>query len=95
MPGLGGVWCRGWGGCLVQGVPGWGMPGLGGACSWGYMVWGVPGSGGAWSRGPGQGGACSGVPALGDGVPGGDPQTATAKACMHPTGMHSCLFILL
>ena len=59
---------------------------------------GVPGPGGclvlggAWSRG--RGGAWSrgrGVPAPGGGVPGGDPQTATAAGDTHPTGMHSCL----
>ena len=38
-----------------------------------------------------------GVPGPG-GVPGGDPQIATAAGGMHPTGMHSCLvtvFILV
>ena len=35
--------------------------------------------GGAWSRG----------------VPGGDPQTATAAGGTHPTGMHSCLALYI
>ena len=47
----------------------------GGACSRG-----VPGLGDAWSQG--------GVPGPG-GVPGGDPQRATAVGGTHPTGMHS------
>ena len=74
-------------------------------CPWGVGAWsrgwvpgpagGVSAPGGCLVRGLS---APRGVPAPGGyllwGVPGGDPPTATAAGGSHPTGMHSCSFIL-
>ena len=70
----------------------------GGACSWGVLL-----LEGVWSQGigacfweglvPGGSGPRGSDPwgVLVQGVPGGDPQMATAVGSMHPTGMHSCV----
>ena len=73
----------------------------GGACSRGSGPGGVPALGDPAPGGACSGGTCSrGVPARGWGVrswgvPGGDPPTATAAGGKHPTGMHSCVIIIL
>ena len=77
-----------------------GVPGPRGVCPGG-----VPGPGGACSRGvPGPkgsalGGGClvpggGGIPACTEAEP-PPGETATAADGMHPTGMHSCYFLLL
>ena len=50
-------------------------------------------SGGAWSGGlPGPGG---GVPGPGGGLVETPPRTATAAGGTHPTGMHSCVYLII
>ena len=74
------LWCGAWSRGVARSRGGFlvtrGVPGPGGYDPGG----GVPAPGGVWFSGD----ACSW------GVPGGDPQMATAAGSTHPTGMHSC-----
>ena len=91
LPG-GGAWS--WGGsalrgCLVWGVCSRGVSALGGVC---FRGEGVPGPRG----GVLPGGVLPWGGLLPGGMPGGDPPgTATAAGGTHPTGMHSCLLLVV